>query len=132
MARIEHEPDESHCPAFSEFGAVAEGNYVCQPGATWRRFAFGDGRLAVTGIAKFTERIQGNGCDLCYGSAEIILHRILLVIGRTLETAGITAQIIYSLRFISEGFQLEWQRPAARFERELLRLNSSRQQHSQR
>ena len=123
MSRLEDVTDEHDRLAFAEFCAVTKRNDVCQRSATWRRLALGNGQLAITGIAQVTERLQSYGCDPFHGRAEIILHRILLVIGVALMTACIAAEKIYSLWFASEGFELERKRFAARLELQLPGIN---------
>src|SRR5438477_13216263 len=120
MPRIEDETDEGDGLAFAEFGAVAKRYDLGEFCAARWWLALGNGRLVITGIAQVAECLQRHGSDFRYRRAEIILHRILLIIGRTLETSGVTAEKINSLRLISERFQLERQRFAASFEPQLL------------
>jgi hypothetical protein len=122
MVSIEDETDERDRFAFAEPGAVNKRNDVCKLRAAWWRLAFGNAGLVITGIAQFGKRLQGCGRDPGYRRAEIILHCILLVIGRALVTAGIATKKVYSLRLVSEGFELERKRFAARLELQLLRI----------
>ena len=114
--------------AFAEFDAVGKGDDVCEFGAAWWRLAFGNAGLVGAGVAKIAKRLQRDASNLFHRRAETILHRILLVVGRALVTAGVTAQKVYSLRLVGEGFKLERKRLAALQEFQLFRMTESGQQ----
>ena len=124
VSSIEDISDKRDCLAFTKFCPVAERNDVGEFCAARRRLAPGNGRLVVTGIAQFAERLQRHGRNFRYRRAEIILHGILLIIGRALETAGVAAEKINSLRFISERFELERKRLAASLELHFLSIDT--------
>lgn len=128
MAGIEDETDKRYRVTFAEFGAVAQRKDVCEFGAARRRLAFGNAGLVGAGVTKIAEGLQCDGCDLIDRRAEIIFHRILLVVGGAFVTAGVAAKKVYSLGLICEWFELKRKRLAAPAERHLLRLTRSHQQ----
>ena len=57
-----------------------------------------------------SKRLERDGSDICHRGAEIIFHRILLIIGLALEAAGVATQKINPLWFVGERFQLQRKR----------------------
>src|SRR6476646_7842681 len=130
MTRVEDEPHEGNCLAFTQFHAVRQRYDICQLSPAGWRLTFGNRGFVVAGIAKRGEGLQRYGGVVFGRRAEIILHRILLIVSRSFETASVAAEEIYLLRFVGKRPELHRQRFAAGFEFQLLSTGQRWQQEA--
>src|SRR6266542_6413859 len=130
MPGIKDETHERDRFTFAELGAVGKLDDVCEFGSAWRRRPLGNAGLVGTGVAKIAKRLQRDASDRPHWRAEIVLHRILLVVGRALVTAGVTAKKVYSLWLVGERFELERKRLGTFLEFQLLRVAGCGQQQN--
>ena len=127
MPSIKDETHERYGFAFAELCTVGKRQDVCEFGAAWWGLAPGNAGLVSTGVAQITEGLQRDGSDLVHRRAEIVFHRILLVVGRALVTAGVAAKKIYLPWLVGEGLELKRERLATFLELQLLRKTGCRQ-----
>ena len=130
VVRVEHETHKHDRLSFAQFGfavRVINRDDVCELRAAFWRFALWYARLFGAGFAKIGKRLQRDWNNPVRRRAEIVLQRILLVVGGALVATAIATKKINSLRFVREGLQLQRQRLAgAAHELHFLRHRSCR------
>src|SRR5713226_7146473 len=110
MSRVENVTDEDDRLAFSQPGAICQGDDVRELRAALRRLALRNAGFTVSSITQIAKRLQRDRNDLVHWSAEVVLHRVLPVVGVALVTAAVAAAKIDLLRLVNERFELERQR----------------------
>src|ERR1700738_888653 len=106
MTSIKNKTNERHGFAFAQFCAVGKCKYVCEFCAVEWGFAFGNAGLDGAGVAKIAKRLQSDKSNLLNRGAEIVFHRVLLIVSGALVTAGIAAKKVYSPGLVCEWFKL--------------------------
>src|SRR2546421_11395177 len=102
---IEHVTNERDDLSFAEFCAAVEivnCDYIREFRAARGWLTFWNRRFVVARIVERAESIERHLSDRIEGCAEVILLRILLIVGRVPGTAGVAAQVIDSLRLVCE------------------------------
>src|ERR1700730_16455566 len=107
MPSIKDEAHERYGFALAELCAVGKRQDVCEFGAAWWWLALGNAGLISTGVAQIAEGLQRDWGDLVHRRAEIVFHRILLVVGRSFVAAGGAAKKIYLPWLVGEGLELK-------------------------